>query len=168
MNTPSGSQVERTVRIARRHEAVEDARRVAELATSECSAECRQAVSLAVAELSENVIKYGAGATDSDPHAGTIGVSVDDDMIRIRAINQVGSAEDARKVFDLVSRISVQGGDIRDLYRSRMVELFSNPTIERAQLGLMRTVFEGGFRLSCYVRGAELEIVAERACRIDA
>jgi len=167
VTSPTGSPAEHTVRIARRHSAVEDARRVAELATSECSAECREAVSLAVCELSENVLKYGKGS-GSDPDAGTIGVIVEDDTIRIRAVNQVGSVDDARKVFDLVSRISVQGGDIRDLYRSRLLELFSNPTLERAQLGLMRTVFEGGFRLSCYVRGAELEIVAERACRIDA
>jgi hypothetical protein len=130
---------------------------------SYCSPECREAVSLAVCELGENVLKYGARG--SDPRAGTIGVSVVADVIRIRAVNRVGSREDAERVQDLVQRMSKKGTDVRDLYRARLLELFSNPSLSRAQLGLMRTVFEGGFRLSCHLRGPEIEIVAERDCQ---
>jgi hypothetical protein len=161
--TPTGgSQAERTLRLIPRDSAVDDARRFAELAVSYCSPECREAVSLAVCELGENVVKYGACGADA--HAGTIGVGIDGDTIRIRATNRVTAADDAHKVAELISRISQRGTDVRDLYRNRLKELFSNPTLPRTQLGLLRMAFEGGFRLSCNVRGAELEITAERAC----
>jgi hypothetical protein len=161
--TPSGGGLEeRTLRLAPQESAVDDARRFAELAVSYCSPECREAVSLAVCELGENVVKYGARG--SDAHAGTIGVGIDGDTIRIRATNRVGAPDDARKVAYLISRISQKGADVRDLYRNRLKELFTNPALPRAQLGLLRTAFEGGFRISCSVRGAELEITAERAC----
>jgi hypothetical protein len=153
---------ERTLRIVPKDSAIEDARRFAELSASYCSPECREAVSLAVCELGENVVKYGA--PDADQHAGTIGVGIDGDTIRIRATNRVGALDDARKVADLIARISRKGADVRDLYRRRLKELFTNPGLPRTQLGLLRMAFEGGFRLSCNVRGAELEITAERAC----
>jgi hypothetical protein len=158
----AGGQAERTMRLAPQGSAIDDARRFAELAASYCSPECREAVSLAVCELGENLVKYGAPG--SDAHAGTIGVGIDGDTIRIRATNRVGVPDDAKKVADLISRISQRGADVRDLYRNRMKELFTNPDLPRTQLGLLRMAFEGGFRLSCSVRGAELEITAERAC----
>jgi hypothetical protein len=157
-----GSQAERTLRLAPQDSAVEDARRFAEHAVSYCSPECREAVSLAVCELGENVVKYGARGFDA--HAGTIGVGIDGDTIRVRATNRVGAPDDAKKVADLISRISQKGADVKDLYRNRLKELFSNPGLPRTQLGLLRMAFEGGFHLSCSVRGAELEITAERAC----
>lgn len=160
--TPSGGLEERTLRLVPVDSAVDDARRFAEHAVSYCSPECREAVSLAVCELGENVVKYGARGMDA--HAGTIGVGIEGDTIRIRATNRVGAPDDARKVAELVSRISQKGADVRDLYRNRLKELFTDPSTPRTQLGLLRTAFEGGFRLSCSVRGAELEITAERAC----
>jgi hypothetical protein len=161
--TSSGDHIaQRTLRLAPKDSAVDDARRFAEHAVSYCSPECREAVSLAVCELGENVVKYGARGADA--HSGTIGVGVDGDTIRIRATNRVGVPDDARRVADLISRISQKGADVRDLYRNRLKELFTNPALPRAQLGLLRMAFEGGFRLSCHVRGAELEITAERAC----
>lgn len=156
------TQAERTLRLVPVDSAVDDARRFAEHAVSYCSPECREAVSLAVCELGENVVKYGVRGTEA--HAGTIGVGIDGDTIRIRATNRVGAQDDARKVAELIARISQKGADVRDLYRNRLKELFTNPALPRAQLGLLRTAFEGGFRLSCNVRGAELEITAECAC----
>jgi len=153
---------ERTLRLVPKDSAVDDARRFAELAVSYCSPECQEAVSLAVCELGENVVKYGARGADA--HAGTIGVGIDGDTIRIRATNRVGAPDDARRVADLISQISRKGADVRDLYRDRLKELFTNPELPRTQLGLLRMAFEGGFQLSCSVRGAELEITAERAC----
>jgi hypothetical protein len=162
LTAAGASLAERTLRLLPQDSAVEDARRFAERAVMDCSPECREAVSLAVCELGENVVKYGARGTD--PHAGTIGVGIQGDTIRIRATNRVGAAADARKVSELIASISRKGADVRDLYRDRLKELFSDPALPRAQLGLLRTAFEGGFRLSCSVRGAELEITAERAC----
>ncbi len=156
----AGPVSERTLTLPRRSAAVEDARRFAELAVSCCTPECREAVTLAVCELGENLIKYSDGPDELD--AGTIGVSIDGDRVRIRAVNHVTSTEDARRVTEIVAQIT--GSDVKELYRARLQELFANPSLPRAQLGLLRMAFEGGFRLSCSVAGPELQIVAERSC----
>jgi hypothetical protein len=154
------TEAERTLELPRESSAVEDARRFAEHLVGVCTPECREAVTLAVCELGENLIKYGAGDA---PHAGTIAVSIDADRVRIRAKNLVSSPADAEAVAALVAKIECS--DIAELYRARLAELFANPTLPRTQLGLLRMAFEGGFRLSCSCDGPELQIVAERACR---
>jgi hypothetical protein len=53
---------------------------------------------------------------------------------------------------------------VRELYRARLQQLFEHPELPRAQLGLLRTAFEGGFRLTCSYERCELQIVAERTC----
>lgn len=157
-----GPEAERTLRLARRGAAIADAQRFAASAVTYCTPECREAVTLAVCELGENLIKYGGSKDDGD--AGTIGVSCDGDRVRVRAVNQVTSAEDAQRVRELVAQISGSGVAVADLYRARMQELFENPELPRAQLGLLRMAFEGGFRLSCSFDHSQLQIVAERAC----
>lgn len=153
-------QAERTLNLSRHEAAVEDARRFAELAVSSCTPECREAVTLAVCELGENLLKY-SGSPD-ELSAGTIGVSVEGDCVRVRAINRVSSREDAEAVSEIVQKITVS--DIKELYRARLQELFANPSLPRAQLGLLRMAFEGGFRLSCVFEASQLQIIAERAC----
>jgi hypothetical protein len=153
------TEAERTLELPRESNAVEDARRFAEHVVGVCTPECREAVTLAVCELGENLIKYSA---EGDPHAGTIAVSVDANRVRIRAKNRVSSPEDAEAVAALFAKIA--GSDIAELYRARLAELFQNPSLPRTQLGLLRMAFEGGFRLSCSLEGPELSIVAERAC----
>jgi hypothetical protein len=153
---------ERTLKIRRRQSALDDARRFADLAVRGCSEACREAVALAVTELGENLLKYAA---PTDPaHAGTIGVGIEGDKIRIRAVGGVNSPDDARKVAGIVGKITTSDGGASALYRDRLRELFENPALPSAQLGLLRLAFEGNFRLSYSFAPPELEIVAERVC----
>ena len=154
------AQAERTLKLPRREAAVEDARRFAELAVTYCTPECREAVTLAVCELGENLIKYSGSADELN--VGTIGVSIEAGQVRVRAVNRVTSPEDAQRVTEIVQKITVS--DIKELYRERLQELFANPSLPRAQLGLLRMAFEGGFRLTCSYERSELQIVAERTC----
>jgi hypothetical protein len=156
----SAAESERTLELSRQSSAVDDARRFAEHLVGVCTPECREAVTLAVCELGENLVKYSARDA---PHAGTIGVSIDGARVRVRAKNRVCSPEDAAAVAAIVTRIT--HSDIQELYRARLAELFANPDLPRAQLGLLRLAFEGGFQLSCSVQGHELQIVAERPCK---
>ena len=155
-------RAERTLKLTRRDAAIEDAQRFAAGAVSFCTPECREAVTLAVCELGENLIKYG-GAPD-DPNAGTISVSIEDDRVSVRATSRVSSAEDARRVHEIVARLAGPAVSVQELYRARLQQLFENPGLPRAELGLLRMAFEGGFRLSCRFEQSELHIVAERAC----
>ena len=140
--------------------AVEDAKRLAELAVT-CDIQCRQAAAMAAWELAENLLKYGEA--DPSQAAGTIAISVDKDSVRVRTTNTVHSPNDARHVQETVSRIS-NSPSARDLYRERLTELFRDPSQQRAQLGLLRIAFEGRFKLSCTFEPPLLEIVAERSC----
>jgi hypothetical protein len=152
---------ERTWRFPRDGSGIDDAMRFAELATSYCDPACREAVVLAVAELAENVVKYGA----HNHAAGTpmLAIGVQGKVVRVRVKNPVNSGTDARSVVDAVSRIA-SSPNVRDLYRTRLAQLFSDPTLPRAQLGLLRIAFEGRFRLSCDYHDPFLELVAERTC----
>jgi hypothetical protein len=154
---------ERTLKIVRPQQAVADAMRFAELAVSYCDAACREAMVLAASELAENLAKYGAQYQDA--RAATISVSVAGNVTRIRATNAVASSDDARRVLNIVDRISAQPSNVAELYRHRLRELFDKPETSRAQLGLLRLAFEGGLRVSASFDPPMLEIVAERACR---
>jgi len=152
---------ERMCKLRRDRKSVDEARRFAELAVTTCDAECRQATALVVSEFAENVVKYGAAANNAS--AGTIGIALERNTIRVRARNAVVSPDDGRKAQEMISKIA-DSASVMDLYRTRLRELFDNPKLPRAQLGLLRVAFEGGFKLSCTFRGPELEIVAERRC----
>jgi hypothetical protein len=160
--SPAPAAGERTLALQCRDDSVGEALRFAELATTLCTPECREAVALAVCELGENLIKYGdpnAGA-----YAGTIGLSVEDARIVVRATNRVSSLEDAERVAELVRELGRSDSSVQDLYKARLQDLFSNPDEPRTQLGLLRMAFEGGFRLSCRFEAPELHIIAERTC----
>jgi hypothetical protein len=160
---PDEGDFERTVKIIRWQHAAADAMRFAELAVSYCDLACREAIVLAASELAENVVKYGV--QHQDPRAGAMSVSVHGNVARIRATNAVASADDARSVIEIVARIASASSGATELYRARLQELFANPAAQRAQLGLLRLAFEGGFRLSASFEAPLLEIVAERPCR---
>jgi len=136
--------------------------RAAERALSGCSDECCEAVLLAVAELSQNLIKYAS--RQSQPYAGTISVDFDADRVRVRAKNSIESSEDSAHVADLIAKLSLPETVPKELYRVRLRELLETPTPARTRLGLLRLANEGGFRLSCKLGPAELEIIAERHC----
>ena len=157
-----GSLAERSCTIAREQSAIDDARRFAELALSYCEPECREAASMAVSEFAENLVKYSA--SNQGKKAGTISISAEGGRLRIRARNDVSAQDDAQKVLATISKIE-SSGTAKELYRARLSELFSNPSLPRAQLGLLRIAFEGSFRLSCSYVAPVLEIIAERSCR---
>jgi anti-sigma regulatory factor (Ser/Thr protein kinase) len=139
----------------------EDARRFAELVVGSCDPACREATTMAVGELAENLVKYGAQGAEAN--AGTIAIRVERDRVRIRAESAVMCHEDARCVVETIARIRATSNVI-ELYRARLQELFENPSLPRAQLGLLRVASEGGFRLSCTYAAPSLEIAAERPC----
>ena len=157
----SGKALERTWKVRREARAVAEAMRFAELAIAACGSECRRATAMAVAELTENLLKYGAGTEAAE--VGTIAISVHSGVVRIRVVNVAARAEDARFVRETISRIS-SGSSAKALYRRRLAELLKNPALPRAQLGLLRIAFEGGFKLSCQFEPPFMEIVAERRC----
>jgi hypothetical protein len=140
---------------------VVDAVKFAELATSYCDERAREAAAMAVAELAENVVKYGVPGDRKS--AASIAIGVERKTVRIRVKNATKSPTDAASVMAMVAKISTSPS-VSDLYRERLRELFQNPKLPRAQLGLIRIAFEGGFRLSCNYEAPVLEIVAERPC----
>jgi hypothetical protein len=160
--TAEGDGSERTLKLVRWQQASAEAMRFAELAVSTCDRPCREAIILAASELAENLVKYGVPS--QDPRASTITVGVHGNVARIRATNAVSSPADARSVIDIVARISAPSSNPKELYRERLQELFSTPGAPRAQLGLLRLAFEGGFRLSASFQMPILEITAERPC----
>jgi hypothetical protein len=156
-----GSRFDRTMRLVPSEQAVTNAVHFAELAVSGCSNTCREAIALAACELAENVAKYGVA--HADPRAGTLSVGVRDNVVRLTVTNAVRTADEARSVTTIVSRISASAS-VAELYRARLAELFANPAAPRAQLGLLRLAFEGGFKLSATYQAPLLQIVAERPC----
>jgi hypothetical protein len=162
-SVPDGGGFAQTLKIDPRRHAVSEAMRFAELAVSQCDLACRDAIVLAAAELAENVVKYGV--KHEDPRAGAISVTVLGNVARICATNAVASADDAKSVIDIVARLAAASSAGVELYRARLQELFIDPGMQRARLGLIRLVFEGGFRLSASFDPPLLQIVAERPCR---
>jgi hypothetical protein len=156
------SEGTRTMRVVRGPHVITEARRFAELAVSSCDPLCREAIALAAGELAENIVKYGK---DHEPSSGTIAVGVDGAVAHVRATNTVASADDARSVVEIVKRLSSSSTKAADLYRARLRELFAQPGASRAQLGLLRLAFEGGFRLRASFEAPLLQIIAERPCR---
>jgi hypothetical protein len=156
-----GSLAERSCTIAREQSSIDDARRFAELALTYCEPACREAASMAVSEFAENLVKYSSSKRGMK--AGTIAISAEGGRVRIRARNDVGAQDDAQAVLATISKLAASG-TAKDLYRARLSELFSNPSLPRAQLGLLRIAFEGSFRLSCSYVAPVLEITAERPC----
>jgi hypothetical protein len=155
----SGKTSERTFKIRRKARAVGEAMRFAKLAVSGCGSDCRSATALAVAELAENMIKYGARGDE----AGTIAISVGSGVVRIRSLSATERVEDARVAKETIRRVSTTP-KVKELYRKRLAELLKTPTLPRTRLGLLRITFEGDFKLSCSFEPPFLEIVAERRC----
>lgn len=143
----------------REQSGVSEARRLAELAVHACDPESRKATDMLVTELAENIVKYGA--IESGVFAGTISIALTGSVICVRAKNQVSRSEDAKAVEATIALISA-APDVTTVYRARLAALFANPKLPRAQLGLLRAAFEGGFRLSCSYENRTLEIEAER------
>jgi hypothetical protein len=152
----------RTLQVSKDGGSVGRATRFAELAVTSFDEACREATTMAVAELAENIVKYSAPADDR--RAGAIAIESAPGLVRIRATTEVViSADDAQRAVDTVAQIA-RAPNVAELYRRRLAALFDDPSLPRAQLGLLRIAFEGGFKLSCSKMGRRLEIVAERPC----
>ncbi len=161
MSPTANASRERTLSMRPGQNAIAEAKQFGELSVTYCDAECREATTMAVVELAENLLKYSV--RDATNTAGTLGIAVQERQVRVRATNTVSSPEDARRVQGMVSEIA-RAPSVPELYRRRLRELFDNPGLQRAQLGLLRIAFEGSFRLSCSYVHPTLEIVAERVC----
>lgn len=144
----------------RQQQGIEEARKFARLAVTYCSAACQEAVAMVVTELAENIVKYGAKG--QGPFAGTVAISVEGNVLRIEASNEVSPSE-ATDATRAIAQIA-EAPDVKTLYRSRLEELFRNPGLARAQLGLLRVAYEGGFRLSAKYQSPTLVVIAERSC----
>lgn len=116
---------------------------------------------MVVTELAENIVKYGAEG--QGVFAGAISIALESGVLRVSASNDVTSPQEAQTVKDVIAHIA-SSSDVKALYRSRLEELFRNPDLERAQLGLLRAAYEGGFRLSCQYSAPKLVVIAERRC----
>jgi hypothetical protein len=152
---PSSGAEQRAFSVRKNPRGVNDIVAMAAAVVAHEPSECREAVSMAVTELCENLVKYVEGAA-----AGTLSVEDDRGAIRLRAVNPNCSSSDARLVHETVERLRTS--DARALYRERLTELFANPKLPRARLGLLRVAFEGKFRIAAHYRAPVLEIVAER------
>jgi hypothetical protein len=151
----------RTMQVSRDGGSVGRATRFAELAVTACDDACREATAMAVAELTENIVKYSAPAA---PYAGAIAIESPPGLLRIRATTEVvSSTDEAQRAVEAVAQIA-RAPNVADLYRRRLAALFEDPSLPRTQLGLLRIAFEGGFKLTCTQKGRRLEIVAERPC----
>ena len=152
-----GAAEERAFHVRKGVRGVNDIVTMAAATVSHVPADCREAVSMAVTELCENLVKYVEGGTP-----GTLSVEDDHGTIRLRVINPNCSPADAVLVRETVERLRTT--DARVLYRERLTELFKNPSASRSRLGLLRVAFEGKFRLIANYRAPVLEIIAERGC----
>lgn len=151
---------ERSCKIVPGPRAVIEARRFAELAVHSCDQGLSEAAIMAVSELAENIVKYGA-KTES-VFAGSISIAIEQDVIRIRATNTVANDHEAEDVKSSIAQIA-SAADATSVYRARLAELLANPRLSRTQLGLFRIAIEGGFRMSCSYERPILAIVAERS-----
>ena len=157
--TPGTARVtEHSYRIADEEGAIENAQRFAEIALSHCDKKSREAAAIAVLELVNNLIKYADG---TGRESRTLRIQLDGEWLRIQSHNTVLSHEDGLAVVELVDKIN-STPSICALYRDRLRTLLTNPAVPRAQLGLLRIAYEGGFRLSCTYTAGSLEIEAER------
>jgi len=147
---------ERAFHVRKSARGLNDIVAMATAAVAHTPADCREAVTMAVTELCENLVKYVEGGG-----AGTLSVEDDHGTIRLRVVNPNCSSSDATLVRETVERLKTT--DARVLYRARLTELFANPAAPRARLGLLRIAFEGRFRLLASYRAPVLEIVAERS-----
>jgi hypothetical protein len=144
--------------VLRRQEGVDDARSFAEFSLVFCRNRCREAATMVMTELAENMIKY---SDSSSTFAGTIALAIEGNRVRITASNEVASPTDGERVVQALARIAA-ADDLEAMYQARLVALFESPRLPQAQLGLLRAAYEGGFRLSCRYEPPLLTVIAHR------
>jgi anti-sigma regulatory factor (Ser/Thr protein kinase) len=149
-----------TCPVPRRPGAAEEARRFAERVLSDVERDPgrRDAIAMVVMELADNVVKYSPPT--ATPIAGTIHLEHVGGRVRIVAVNEVATPDDARSIVEILSSLAGEGGALA-MYRSRVAELFQQRGGPRTRLGLLRAAFEGGFVLSCSYEAPVLRLVAE-------
>lgn len=158
----SALPVERTWTLNRIDDAIEDAQRFASRALETCDAESQRAVTMAVIEFTQNLVKYGARGVGSTP--STIEIAVASDRIQLRVTNDVLTTLDAQYVQSTVAELQACSS-VDELFQSRARALLADPDVSRTRLGLLRVAYEGRFRLTCSFEPPRLQIIAERSCR---
>jgi hypothetical protein len=144
--------------VTRDPRSIDEVRRFAELAIVECDEHVREATAVVAVELAENMMKYGAPG--SEPTVGSIAIACRQGVVRVVATNQIGAPDDVSVLARTIARLADENAAA--LYRSQLGQLMSAPQSARAQLGLLRCAFEGGFRLSYVIDPPALRIIAER------
>jgi len=118
-------------------------------------------VVMAVSELMENAVKYGAKAGASQEVQFQF--EMNHGAIKIQVANVVDP--DAGGVDDLLKMLrGIQAAEDKEaLYVARLVELLERPQKGVSRLGLYRIAYEGGFDLDCKCENALLTMIATRS-----
>jgi hypothetical protein len=145
--------------VTRDPRSIEEVRRFAELAVSECDEAVRQATAVVAVELAENMVKYAAPG--SEPTVGSVAITCEQGVVRVVATNRIGAREDVDTLARTIARLG--NSEAAALYRSQLQTLMSTPSSDRTRLGLLRCAFEGGFELSYDTDPQTLRVIAERA-----
>jgi hypothetical protein len=122
----------------------------------------RDALVLAVSELAENVVKYGAHGPDNRP---TIAIHVTSSSIFIRSENLTRSEDDARLATEIVARLTGELApptDATAFYASKIEEALQQG-VQHSRQGFYRIAAIAGFGLRAEMDGRKLAVSGERA-----
>jgi hypothetical protein len=122
--------------------------------------EVEEALTVAVAELAENVIKYAALEATEQPY---VMVRVTPDSILVRSENAVRSDYDARLACRIVAKVAeeTRGRDATLVYADAIERTLSSSRSHSRQ-GFYRIVAVAGFQLRAERDGKRLTIIGER------
>jgi len=121
--------------------------------------ELRESAVMVASELAENLVKYGHPVDGED--SGRIAIELGAHTVSITAENGT-TREEAAKVVELIDTINA-ASDVQLLYVQRLTEMAHSPSESASELGLLRIVFEGRFRLTCRYAHPMLRIEATRS-----
>jgi hypothetical protein len=141
-------------------EVVRDCRRRVAKSFGYLECEVEEALTIAVAELAENVIKYGV-LEGKEP--AYVMIRVTPNGIQVRSENAVRSDYDARLACRLVAKVTAetQGRDATLVYADAIARTLSGSRSHSRQ-GFYRMAAVGGFQLRAERDGKRLTIIGER------
>jgi hypothetical protein len=122
----------------------------------------RDALALAVSELAENIVKYGAHGPGRGP---TIAVRVTPSRIFVRSENLMRSDEEAQLAIETVARLAEElheNTDATAVYASRIEQTLAEGG-QHSRQGFYRIAAVAGFTLRAAIDGKTLTISCERA-----
>jgi len=123
--------------------------------------ELSEALALAVSELAENVIKYGALSSTTRP---ILTVRVTEAQICIRCENAARTEYDARLACSLVAKVASEVAELDPaLAYARAIEQTLGGKQGHSRQGFYRIAAVGGFQIRAERAGKLLTIIGERA-----